>query len=102
MREVPKDVVRETESEVPMEAWPEIKHMVSEELFSLPSSPRVFVNNEDAQLVDMEGEAGHVSFEIAEIQEIFEDAVGTNISDEDGARVSGPWQTVRNYWMRSS
>ena len=45
MREVPKDVVREAESEVPMEAGPEIKHMVSEEFFSLPSSPRAFVNN---------------------------------------------------------
>ena len=69
-----------------LKAWPEIKHMVSEELFSLPSSPRVFVNNEDAQLVDMEGEAGHVLFGVAEIQEIFDDAVGTDISDEDGGQ----------------
>ena len=86
MREVPKDVVREADSEVPMEAGPEIKHMVSEEFFSLPSSPRAFVNNENTELVDMEGEAGPVWFGIAEIHEIFEDAVGADISDEDGGQ----------------
>ena len=35
LREVLKDVVRETEPEVPMEAGPEFKHMVSEETASL-------------------------------------------------------------------
>ena len=34
----------------------------------------------------MEGEAGHVLFGVAEIQEIFDDAVGTDISDEDGGQ----------------
>ena len=36
--------------------------------------------------MDMEGEAGHVLFGVAEIQEIFDDAVGTDISDEVGGQ----------------
>jgi hypothetical protein len=47
--------------------------LVSEEFLSFPSSPRAFVNNEDPELSDMEGEAGHVCIGFAEIQDIFED-----------------------------
>ena len=47
-------MVRETETEVPMEAGLENKHMVPDELFSLHSSPRAFVNNEDTELAEME------------------------------------------------
>ena len=42
--------------------------------------------DEETKLVDTEVEAGYEWFGTAEIQEIVEDAIGTDISDENGGK----------------
>ena len=54
LREVPNDVVRETESKVPMEAGPEIKYMVSDVLLKRKVTFVEKASEETASLDDQE------------------------------------------------